>query len=128
MKRATIRAALGAALASLMLAGCVYYHPVPVSSGPDAFDRSFVAFSEFVYDYDHLAERLVCVGEKLFLIDHAAGEIAGGDRGAGWSDRDAECYRTGGSQFQHSGPAAAGRLAFPDFLDESLSFQIFDDG
>lgn len=41
--RSITRATLNAALAGLTLAGCVYYHAVPVSNGPAAFDRSWNA-------------------------------------------------------------------------------------
>jgi len=53
-----------------------------------------------VDDVDHLAEGLVSVSEKLFLIDHAAGEIARGDRGAGRGDRDPERDWSGSAEFQ----------------------------
>jgi len=66
MERATIRAAL-AALAALMLAGCVYYHPVPVSSGPDAFDRSWNAALGAADD----------VGVAISTADRPSGTIYG---------------------------------------------------
>ncbi len=50
-----------------------------------------------MYDVDHLFQGRVRVSEKLFLIDYTAGEIAGGDRSAGRSDRDTERDRACGS-------------------------------
>jgi hypothetical protein len=34
---------LGAALAALVIAGCVVYEPVPVAAGPSRFDRAWAA-------------------------------------------------------------------------------------
>ena len=67
MKRATVCAVLGAAL---MLAGCVYYHPVPVSSGPSAFDRSWNAALGAADD----------VGIAVSTADRASGTIYGTTR------------------------------------------------
>ena len=72
MERATKRAALGAAFAALMLAGCVYYHPVPVSSGPEAFDRSWNAALGAADD----------VGVTVSTVDRASGTIYGSTRDA----------------------------------------------
>jgi len=54
-------------MAALTIASCVYYHPVPVSSGPDAFERSWNAALGAADD----------VGVAISTADRTSGVIYG---------------------------------------------------